>query len=383
MKVLIMVIDGFGIGEMPDADKYGDMGSNSFLNCYRMKKFNIPNLEKMGILNIQGINMHTDHNVMGSYSRLESLSVGKDSITGHQEMMGIINKEPMIVFNKIIPQIVVDLIENEIGNEVICKKPISGTVAIEKYGKEHLETRKPILYTSADSVIQIAAHTDIYSLDEIYKMCSKLRKVLIGDYKVGRVIARPFSGNAKEGFYRTPDRKDYALNPTEKSFLELINNKGYKTISVGKVESMFNGIGFDESYPGKSNIETIDSINNILSKDFKGIVFANLPDTDTTFGHRNDVDGYIKSVEEIDKSLPEVISRLGNDDILIITSDHGNDPTTPSTDHSREYVPMLIYGKTISGNIDLGTLSGLDVVGKIALEKLGIYKKNILNKLER
>ena len=380
MKVYVVVLDGFGVGEAPDAREYGDEGSNSFINTDNLKKFDIPNLTKLGLYSIDGINKYHGE-ILGTYGRLQELSKGKDTTTGHYEIAGIILEKPYPVYNKGVPAELLEKIQKELGTEVIAYPSISGTEVIRIEGENQLKTKRPILYTSDDSVVQLACHTDVFPLENLYSMCEKLRNILTGDYEVGRVIARPFATNEKGEFYRLPYRKDYALNPPKKSNLVIMQEKGIKTLGIGKISSIFNGIGIDENLDAKNNEQSFKQLLVAEKMDFDGFVFANFIDTDMLYGHRNDIDGYRKCVEDFDKWLPEFLDNMAEDDVLIITGDHGNDPTTPSVSHSREYTPFLCYGKNVKHNNNLGTIKGFNFISEFALEYLGKGKDNKISKL--
>lgn len=376
MKVYVVVLDGFGVGEAPDANEYGDVGSNSFINTDNLKKFDIPNLTKLGLYSIDGINKYNGE-VLGTYGKLQELSKGKDTTTGHYEIAGIILEKPYPVYNKGIPNDLLEKIKKELGTDLIAYPSISGTEVIKLEGDNQLKTKRPILYTSDDSVVQMACHTDVFPLEKLYEMCEKLRKMLTGDYEVGRVIARPFATNEKGEYYRLPYRKDYALNPPKKSNLVIMQEHGIKTLGIGKISSIFNGIGIDQNLDAKNNNQSFEQLLVAESMDFDGFVFANFIDTDMLYGHRNDVDGYRRCVEEFDKNLPRFLDKMADDDILIITGDHGNDPTTPSVSHSREYTPFLCYGKNVKKNNNIGTIKGFNFISEFALEYLGAKEKNV------
>jgi phosphopentomutase len=381
MKVVLLVIDGFGIGEAPDAKEYGDEGSNTFLNTNRVRPFNIPNLEKLGLKNIDGINLEHTQSVVGNFARLKELSPGKDTTTGHLEMSGVILKQAYPTYQNGFTKDVIEKIEKAIGQKVIGGQAISGTKIIKLLGEEHMRTRKPIVYTSADSVVQIATHDKIYSVKELYIMCKEVREVMQGDYGVGRVIARPFTGSGAEDFYRLPYRKDFALDPPGVTMMHLLKKHGKDVVGVGKIKDIFNGRGITIHLPAKNNEDGVEAIKAGISMDIDGLIFANLNDTDMLYGHRNDVDGYIKAVEGVDSALPDIINSLDYEDVIIITGDHGCDPTTPSTDHSREYTPLLIYSKSFKQGVNLGTLNGFDNIAKLILELFDIKKGSVLNKI--
>lgn len=381
-KVLLIVIDSFGVGEMPDSDKFGDAGSNTYKNILNSTNINLPNMISLGINNIDGINL-SNNSTIGSYARLKEKTFAKDTTAGHYEICGVVMKNPYPTFPNGFPNELLEKIKNETGIEFIGNKVASGTEIIKDLGKEHLDTKKPILYTSADSVLQIATHTEVYSVEELYNLCEKVRKICDTPYNLGRIIARPFATNEKGEFYRLDSRKDYALSCPEKNLLDKLKENKLDTICIGKIEDIFNYRGITESHHTRNNSDGIkEIINQAKRRDINGLVFANLNDTDMLFGHRNDVLGYSNALKEIDNAIPEIIESLADEDILLITADHGCDPTTLSTDHSREYVPLLIYGKSLKQNINLGTLNGFDIINNAILKEFNIENKdNFLEKL--
>lgn len=382
MKVVLMVIDGFGIGEMPDASHYGDEGSNTFLNIYKEHPMNIPNLEKLGLKSIDGVNLPTTYRILGNYARLRELSPGKDTTTGHLEMSGVVLERPFPTFQGGIPPHVIKLIEQTLGTSVLGGDVISGTEVIKKYGEEHLKTRKPIVYTSADSVIQVATHDRLYSVKELYNMCKKLRDVMQGEFAVGRIIARPFNGTNASNFERLPYRKDFALDPPGLTMLSILEQKGLDVVAIGKIKDIFNNQGITRYIAAKNNEESILAIKQAIQINPKGLIFANLIDTDMVYGHRNDVLGYKQAIEKIDKELLNIIKMLNPEDVLIVTGDHGCDPTTPSTDHSREYTPLLIYGQNLKKGVNMGTLDGFNYIAKFILALFNIKQYSILDMLK-
>lgn len=379
MKVVLMVIDGFGVGELPDASKYGDEGSNTFLNLNKQCPLTIPNLEKLGLKSIDGINLPTTHRVLGNYGRLRELSPGKDTTTGHLEMSGVVLEHPFPTFEHGIPKKIMELIEQTLGIGVLGGQAISGTEVIRLLGEEHLRTHHPIVYTSADSVIQIATHDQVYSIKELYSMCKKVRDVMQGEIGVGRVIARPFAGVSAETFYRLPYRKDFALDPPGITMLKIMEDSNFDVVAVGKIKDIFNGIGVTKHLEAKNNEQAIEAIKKALKQNIDGLIFANLIDTDMLFGHRNDVKGYKQAIEKIDVELLNIIKLLNEDDVIIVTGDHGCDPTTPSTDHSREYTPLLIYGQNLKHGVNLGTLNGFNHIAKFILSLFKIKNDCELN----
>lgn len=371
-RVFLIVLDSFGIGEMPDAKKYGDEGSNTLAAIVKSEKYDTPNLEKLGLFNIEGVNCKENvENPLGSFARLAESSNGKDTTTGHWEMAGIISEKPFPTFPNGFPEDFLEEYSKRVGRKILCNKPYSGTEVIKDYGKEHLETGALIVYTSADSVFQVAGHEDVVSLEELYRCCEIAREMLQGDLAVGRVIARPFVG--KEGaFERTRNRHDYALDPTGPIVMDDLVKNGFDSIGVGKIYDIFAGKSVEESYKMEDNIDGMNITLDLCDKDFNGLCFVNLVDFDMIYGHRNDVDGYANAASEFDKQLGQMMDKLREDDIVIITADHGCDPSTESTDHSREYVPMIIFGDKIKSGVDLKTRKTFADIGKTIADIFGI-----------
>ncbi len=365
MKSIILVLDGFGVGEMPDADKFGDVGSNTYVNLKKLQQFSLPNFERLGINNIDGLNLDKCDNTIGYYGKLKERSINKDTLTGHWEMMGVETHKVYQAFPHNIDADVVSAVQEEIG-PTICNHSASGTQIIVELGQEHIATKKPILYSSQDSVLQIATHKSVYSVEELYDMCKKVRERMNKDFHIQRIIARPFDTNEKGEFYRTKERKDFAINPPTKTTLDAIIEAGYKVVGVGKIAEIFNFNGISETYKTTNNVESLDKTLELINNDFDGLIFANLIDTDMLYGHRNDTNGYIKALEYIDSFLPKIMQAMGDNDLLMITGDHGNDPTTPSTDHSREYTPILMYSKKFESSKNLGIIDGFRFVGDSA-----------------
>ncbi|HBA03620.1 MULTISPECIES: phosphopentomutase [unclassified Clostridium] len=373
-KVVLVVLDSVGIGELPDAELYGDKGSNTLGNIAKhVKGFSIPNLEALGIGSIEGVeNLIKCENPEGIYGRCSELSKGKDTITGHWEMAGVILETPLQTYPNGFPREIMDEFEAKIGRKTLGNVVASGTAIIEELGEEHIRTGYPIIYTSADSVFQIAANEDVIPLEELYNMCKIAREMLVGDKMVGRVIARPFKGMKKGEFVRTANRHDYALEPFNKTALEYVSEAGLPMAAVGKIKDIFTGKGVTESVSIKDNMDGVDKTLQMMKSHSNGFIFTNLVDFDMKFGHRNDVEGYAKALEEFDDRLPEIKEALGDNDVLIITADHGCDPTTEGTDHSREYVPVLVYGRNLKEDINLGTRNGFCDIGKTVLDLLDI-----------
>lgn len=357
-RAIIVVLDSVGIGELPDAKDFGDVGSNTLLNIKKARpQTELKNMCALGLGNIQGEEIHLlgkTTSPQGSFAKMAEKSIGKDTTTGHWEMAGIITKKPFPTYTETgFPKEIMDAFEQAIGTKTLGNFAASGTQIIEDLGPEHIKTGYPIIYTSADSVFQIAAHEEIISVEKLYDMCQIARNLLCGDYAVARVIARPFVG--KEGnFTRTKNRKDFSLEPTGITVLDLAKEKGLNVTAIGKIEDIFEHKGITRSDHTTNNTDGIDKTILFTKEEFEGILFTNLVDTDMIYGHRNDVEGYATALEYFDSKLPEIMAEMKEDDILFITADHGCDPTTPSTDHSREYVPLLVYGKKIKAGVDLG-----------------------------
>lgn len=353
-RVFLIVLDSFGIGALPDAKLYGDENANTLRGISKSEKLHIPNLIALGLGNIDGVDcVEKSCSPLGAYGRSDELSVGKDTTVGHFEISGIISEKPFPTYPNGFNKEIIDEFSKRCGRGVLCNKPYSGTEVIKDYGKEHLETGKLIVYTSADSVFQIAAHDSIVSTKELYEYCKIAREILVGENGVARVIARPFTGEYP--FRRTADRRDFSLAPPSETVLDRLKDKEYDVISVGKIYDIFVGRGITEYHLTHSNKEGIDKTVEMMKKDFCGLCFTNLVDFDMVYGHRNDIDGYATALSYFDSRLPEIISQLCDDDMLIITADHGCDPSDISTDHTREYVPILVYGKSILPK-NLGTL---------------------------
>lgn len=375
-RVFLIVLDSVGIGEMPDADKYGDVGSNTMKACFNNKNFNMPNMEKMGLFNIDGMDYAKScETPMASFAKMKEVSNGKDTIIGHWEIAGIESGRPLPTYPNGFPKSVIEEFEQKTGRKTLCNKPYSGTEVIKDFGKESVETGKLIVYTSADSVFQIAAHEDVVSVEELYKYCEIARAMLVGEHSVGRVIARPFKGEYPN-YVRTTNRHDFALAPPEKTMLDFIKDSGKSVISIGKISDIFAGRGVTEKILTKGNEDGINKTLEVMERNFEGLCFVNLVDFDMLYGHRNNVDGYAEALSFFDKKLSEICAKLRPDDVLIITADHGCDPTTASTDHSREYTPMVIFGNNIKQGVNLGVRSGFADTGATVLEYLGVKEKN-------
>ena len=355
-RVTVIVLDSFGVGELPDAHLYGDEGVHTLKHIKEFAgELKIPNMGKLGLYNLDGLGMEieTGEEIIGSYGKSLEQSPAKDTTTGHFELMGLIMKEPYKIFINGFPKRITDELEKRIGTKVIGNYLVSGTKVIQDLGKEHMETGYPIIYTSADSLMQIAMHEEVIPLEKQYEICRIARELLMGDDTVSRIICRPFIGNPQAGFTRTENRKDFSIDPPGKTVMEYLKNDGRDVIAVGKLEDIFNNIGITLADHTKNNHQGIEATIKYLNRDFDGLLFVNLVDFDMLYGHRNDPRGYANALEYFDSRLPEIIGLLKNDDILILTADHGCDPTTKGTDHTREYIPILVYGPQLRRNVNL------------------------------
>ncbi len=382
MRTFLVVIDSFGIGAMPDAAAFGDEGSDTYGNIVRETGVFLPNLVSFGLNNIDGVaKTFADGNKIlpiekprAAYARLSEKTLAKDTTAGHYEMAGLVLEHPFRVFPNAFPQSVVHAVEEAAHTHFIGNEVASGTEIIQRLGEEHLKTGFPILYTSQDSVLQIAADTSVVPLQRLYEICEAARRVMTGDLAVGRVIARPFvHENGK--FTRTKDRKDYSLEPPGVTLLDRLYKAGVHVVSVGKIEDIFCGRGISESYHTGGNAEGIERLLSLSETLQEGFVFVNLVDTDMLYGHRNNAFGYAEALKFIDKNIKSVYDNLKEEDILLITADHGCDPTTPSTDHSREYVPLLICGKHVCPQ-NLGTIEGFDFISDLVAARYGLQARD-------
>ena len=378
-RIFLIVLDSFGIGGAPDAAKFGDEGSNTLAAVLSYSNDAFPNLSKMGLLAIDGENdprIEAYKNAqdfipspIGSYARVREVSAGKDSTIGHWEIAGIISDKAQPTYPDGFPEDVIRELEKATGKEFLCNKPYSGTDVIRDYGEEHMKTGKLIIYTSADSVLQIAAHEEVVPLEELYDVCKKCREVMCGEHAVGRVIARPFVGEPGN-FTRTANRHDFSLAAPSSTMLDLLKSEGYDVISIGKIYDLFAGRGLTESNPTKGNTDGINKTIEMMDRDFNGLCFTNLVDFDMKYGHRNDIEGYAAAMHEFDDALGTILDKLREDDLLIITADHGCDPSTASTDHSRECIPLLIYGAGYRIPCNMGELTGFNNIAGIVLTGL-------------
>ena len=373
-RVFLIVLDSVGIGEMPDANDYGDTGSNTLRACAGSRNYSLPNLERLGLGAIDGVREWYGKDasaVEGAVGRLGEASRGKDTTTGHWEIAGLVSEAPMPVFPEGFPDELLDEFKKRTGRGVLCNKPYSGTDAIRDFGEEHMRTGALIIYTSADSVFQVAAHEEIVPVEELYRICETARELCTGKYAVGRVIARPFEG--KPGaFVRTSRRHDFSLVPPQDTMLDVLLNNEKSVLAVGKINDIFAGKGIGEFVRTGGNREGIDRTVEYLKRDFEGLCFTNLVDYDMLYGHRNDVDGYAAALTYFDERLPELLGLLKEEDILMITADHGCDPSTSSTDHSREYVPLIMAGPHIKAGTNLGTRKSFADIGRTVLDYFGL-----------
>lgn len=373
-RVFLIVLDSVGIGEEPDAAEYGDVGSNTIKACSRSPYFSMPNMRKLGFFNIDGMDIgEKEPHPTAAFARMQEQSKGKDTTIGHWEIAGHISPKPMPTYPNGFPQDVIDAFSKAVGRGVLCNKPYSGTEVIKDYGEEHMKTGKLIVYTSADSVFQIAAHEDIVPVEELYRYCKIAREILQGEHGVGRVIARPFIGTPGN-FTRTPRRHDFSLVPPL-TMLNQLQEAGKEVLSVGKIKDIFAGSGITDFVYTSGNEEGIERTLENMDREFEGLSFTNLVDYDMLYGHRNDVDGYAKALTYFDQRLPELLGKLRDGDLLMITADHGCDPSTPSTDHSREYTPFIMYGKNAPTGKNFGTRKTFADIGATVLEYFGIPRR--------
>ena len=371
-RVFLIVLDSFGIGEMEDAEAYGDKGTNTLQSVASSSEFDMPNMKELGLFNIDGVTCREGvEQPTARIARMKEASKGKDTTIGHWEIAGIISKKPLPTYPNGFPQEILEAFSSATGRGVLCNKPYSGTEVIQKYGDEHVRTGNLIVYTSADSVFQIAAHEEVVPVETLYEYCQMAREILQGEHGVGRVIARPFVGTS--GHYtRTPKRHDFSLEPPAVTMLDQLKAAGKDVISVGKIKDIFAGKGITYFVYTKGNEEGIERTLEYLDRDFEGLCFINLVDYDMLYGHRNDIDGYARALTYFDHSLPELMQKLRDDDILMITADHGCDPGyTVSTDHSREHTPFLMYGKNVAP-ANLGTRETFADIGATVLDYFGI-----------
>lgn len=375
-RVFLVVLDSFGIGEAPDSADYGDKGSNTLRSLYLSGALQIPNLVRLGLYNIKGVQCGMPNaSPTASYARMQEASVGKDTTIGHWEIAGVISDKPMPTYPNGFPEEILSPFRERTGRGILCNKPYSGTKVIMDYGQEHLETGDLIVYTSADSVFQIAAHEDVVPIEELYRYCETARGLLQGKHGVGRVIARPFSGSYPN-FKRLPQRHDFSIAPPKKTILDALYGVGQEVFAIGKIYDIFAGVGIRNYVRTSGNKDGMNRLKESVQTDFSGLCFTNLVDFDMLYGHRNNIAGYTHALNEFDSFLSTFLPLLKKDDVLIITADHGCDPATPSTDHSREYTPMLIYGDTIRAGVNLGTRHSFADIGATVADLLHVYARS-------
>ena len=381
-RVALIVLDSVGVGALPDAEEYNDFGVNTLGHVKEyadknMGGFKVPNMQKLGLYNIDGLGLQGVESPAGNYGKCKEYAPAKDTTNGHFEIAGLLVDKPNKIFMDGFPKRITDELERRIGTKVIGNYLVSGTEVIQVLGEEHMKTGYPIIYTSADSLMQIAMHEDVIPLERQYEICRIARELLMGDDTVSRVICRPFVGNPEIGFTRTENRKDFSIDPPGRTVLDAIKDAGQEVIAVGKIEDIFNRVGITKIDHTKNNFEGIDSTIKFLGQDYEGLLFVNLVDTDMLYGHRRNPKGYAEALEYFDAKLPEILSKLKDDDMLIITADHGCDPTyTKSTDHTREYTPLLVYGPELKSGVNLHVRDTFaDIAASIA-DYLGVEFEN-------
>ena len=372
-RVFIIVLDSFGIGALPDAANYGDQGSDTLAACFASGKLFVPQMQQLGLFNIQGVQVGQPcQSPAGAFGRMAERSAGKDTTTGHWELMGLVSEKPMPTYPDGFPQRIIEQLTQRTGRGVLCNRPYSGTQVIHDYGEQHLQTGDLIVYTSADSVLQIAAHEQKIPLEQLYEYCRIARKILVGKHGVGRVIARPFIGNEKDGFTRTSNRHDFSLEPPAETMLDAIKAAGQDVLAVGKIHDIFAGRGLTDYVYTKGNTDGLAKTMDYFKRDFQGLCFVNLVDFDMLYGHRRNIDGYAAALTEFDGWLAELLPQLGDEDLVMITADHGCDPAyTRTTDHTREYVPLLMAGKHLRP-VNLGTRKSFADIAATVTELLGV-----------
>lgn len=373
-RVFLIVLDSFGIGQEPDAADFGDFGVNTLASIRKSSKFHCPTMEKLGLFQLDGVEPSGQEvQPLGAFARLQERSMGKDTTIGHWEIAGIESPKPLPTYPNGFPKEIIEEFEHQTGRKVLCNKPYSGTEVLKDYGEEHLRTGDLIVYTSADSVFQIAAHEELVPPEKLYEYCRMARSILTGEHGVGRVIARPFVGTCKEDFTRTSHRHDFSLEPPAKTMLEYIQEAGQDVIAVGKINDIFVGKGVTKAIPTSGNPEGQQVLLNLAKEPFQGLAFVNLVDFDMLYGHRRNVDGYAEAATSFDETLSQLLGLLQDEDLLLITADHGCDPAyTRTTDHTREYVPLLVYGKGVQAGKNLGTVQGFGCIAATICHYLGV-----------
>ena len=377
-RICLVVLDSAGIGEMPDAAEWGDAGADTLGNILKTRPVRLPNLQALGLGNIRPLEGLTPvAHPQGSYGKCALRSNGKDTTTGHWEMAGIVLEKAFPTYPNGFPDRIIDrFVESAAVAGILGNVPASGTEIIKELGEEHIRTGKPIVYTSADSVFQIAAHEEVVPIERLYEMCRIAREILDGADRVGRVIARPFLGTSAADFKRTENRHDYAVPPPENNLLPMLKAKGLDVVCIGKIASIYDSMGVTEDLTAKNNDQTIDQTVNALRTESHGLIFSNLVDFDMLYGHRRDVEGYAKALEHFDTRLPEIVAAMGDHDVLVLTADHGNDPTKEGSDHTREYAPLIAFHKRAEQGSDLGTRESLADIGQTIAENFGLALEN-------
>ncbi|MFV0528166.1 MAG: phosphopentomutase [Lachnospiraceae bacterium] len=372
-RVFLIVMDSFGIGALPDAARFNDVGSNTLRTILTSDQFHAPTLQKLGLFNIEGVQaLPKEVAPLGAYARMTEASNGKDTTIGHWEIAGIISTEPLPTYPQGFPAEIIEQLEAETGRKILCNRPYSGTEVIRDYGQQQVETGALIVYTSADSVCQIAAHEEIIPVEELYRICEIARGILVGEHAVGRVIARPFTGSSPEDFKRTANRHDFSLKPPRQTMLDVLCAHNIETYGIGKINDIFAGQGIRHSERILNNTDGMEKTIQMLERKFTGLCFVNLVDFDMLYGHRNDIDGYAAAVTAFDAQLEVFISRMRPDDLLMITADHGCDPGFSGSDHTREYTPLLVYGQNIAPGVSLGTRATFADIGASVLEYFAV-----------
>lgn len=371
-RVFLIVLDSFGIGNAPDAEIFGDAGSNTLATVMKSSRYHTPNLKKLGLFNIDGVQSTSKaETVIGSYGRLQEASKGKDTTVGHWEMAGIISKQALPTYPLGFPEEIINEFSRRTKRGVLCNKPYSGTEVLHDYGKKHMETGDLVVYTSADSVFQIAAHEDVVPLEQLYEYCEIARELLRGEHGVGRVIARPFIGT-EDNYQRTSNRHDYSLEPTGTTMMDVLVGNGLTVKGVGKIYDIFAGQSIETTVSTRNNADGMEQVLHIQKEVFEGLCFANLVDFDMVYGHRRDIDGYANALTEFDEQLGVFMEQMQPDDVLMITADHGCDPGYQGSDHTRECVPVLLYGESIKSGVSLGTRNSFSDIAATILESFSL-----------
>lgn len=371
-RLFLIVLDSVGVGALPDAGRFGDEGSNTLKTCLDSGKLSIPNMERLGIYALDGMEAAgRSAAVEGCFARMAERSIGKDTTTGHWEIAGVVSEQPFPVYPEGFPKEILDAFSEKTGRGVLCNRPYSGTEVIRDYGQEHMNTGKLIVYTSADSVFQVAAHEEVVPLEELYEDCRIARGLLTGKHRVGRVIARPFTGTAPD-FERTINRHDFSLKPAAPTILDELQKAGYETVGVGKIKDIFAGCGISRSFRNEGNQKNMERVLALQETDFEGLCFINLVDFDMIYGHRNDIEGYTAALNAFDLQLGSFLAHMRREDVLMITADHGCDPGFPGTDHTREYTPCLCYGQRLKKGVNLHTRESFADIAATLADFFGI-----------